>query len=123
VAVIGWIATIILLIIVVVLISSNLDPVPLTIWPLKEPFTVPLYWVGLAPLIVGSLMGLAVGWSSAGSARRKSREDRRRAQQLQRQLAAAQRAETPPPQPSVPAALPPTMSETAEAAQLAGPSR
>ncbi len=122
-AVIGWIATIVLLIIVGVLVSANLAPVELNLWLLKEPLSVPLYWVGLAPLIVGSLMGLAVGWASGGTARRKAREERRRAQQLQRQLAAAQRSETAPSTPSVPAALPPAMSETAQAAQLAGPAR
>ncbi len=122
-AVIGWLAMIVFAVIFVMLVSANLDPVTLKLWPLQQSYSVPLYWIGLAPLVFGSVLGFIFGWASGGSARRKAREERRRAQQLQRQLAAAQRVETAPPPPSVPAALPPAMSETAEAAQLAGPSR
>lgn len=122
-AIIGWIVTTAFLILAGLFVASNLEPVSLTLWPLQRSFDLPLFYIALAPLILGGLVGMLFGWSSAASARRHAREERRRAQQLQRQLAAAQRAGETPQQPRVPAALPPAMHESEDSAQLTGATR
>ncbi|GAB5470442.1 MAG: hypothetical protein Kilf2KO_34720 [Rhodospirillales bacterium] len=122
-AIIGWILTIIAAAVIAIFIVVNQAAIDVNLWPFPRAVALPVWVVAMAPLVVGCLLGLLVGVISGGTTRQRAREQRRQVQQLQRQLAAAQRAEPEPTTPAVPAALPPAMSETAKAAQFAGPVR
>lgn len=122
-AIIGWLLTIVVAAAIAIFIVVNQSAAAVHFWPFPEALSLPLWMVATFPFVVGCLIGALVGVISGASTRRRAREAKRRVQQLQRQLAAAQRAEPEPSNPTVPAALPPAMSETAKAAQLAGPVR
>jgi len=92
VALIGFSVTLVFLIAIGILVAVNRQAVEVNVW-LTQPFEMPLWAVAMVPMIVGALIGLLVGRSSTGAARRRMREEGRKTQQLQRQLAAAQRAQ------------------------------
>jgi len=122
VALFGWIVVILFVIVMALLSVFNLQVVTLHVLPDRMVYEVQLFYVALVPLVVGALVGLVFGLASAGSARRRAREERRRADQLQRQLAAAQRSEPEPPA-RAPSTVPASLSQTPPAGQLAGPAR
>ena len=126
-ALIGFFVTLVFLIAVGILVAVNRQAVDVNVW-LTQPFEMQLWAVAMLPMIAGALIGLLVGRSSAGSARRRMREERRKTQRLQRQLAAAQRIQPEERiQPEahersrVPVFLPPAIQDKPGTAKLAGP--
>jgi len=79
-------------------VSNRID-VPVTLWPVLGPVDVPLYFIALAALLVGFLVGEFVAWINGGRARRQARERQRRIEALERELAATQAKTDPPPAP------------------------
>ncbi|MBC6417156.1 MAG: LapA family protein [Rhodospirillales bacterium] len=121
-ALIGFFVTLVFLIAVGILVAVNRQAIEVNVW-LTQPFEMPLWAVAMVPMIVGALIGLLVGRSSASAARRCMREECRKAQRLQRQLAAAQLARPEEHErPRVPAFPPPAIYDKLGTAQLlAGP--
>ena len=66
---------------------ANRDDVTVDLWPLPiVDLQIPLYAIVLLAGFVGFIGGAAVGWLSAGGARRRARNAARRAQALEKDL-------------------------------------
>jgi uncharacterized integral membrane protein len=76
-----------LLAIVAVFSVVNRQAVTLNLWPLQETLDLPLFVIVLSGVALGLLAGAAIGWLSAGPARRRAREERARARALEARLA------------------------------------
>ncbi len=94
-----WLVTLPVAIIAVLFAISNLDAVPVGIWPLA-PIDLPLYLVVLGALVLGFLGGQLVAWVNGRHWRREARKRQRRIEALEREMEAKVRA------PSLPAAAP-----------------
>jgi putative membrane protein len=71
---------------VVVLLSiDNRQPVDIGFWPLPYGVTVPLYWVFLAALALGVVLGGLSVWLSGHAARAELRQLRRRVKAVDNQ--------------------------------------
>jgi len=89
-----------LIVVLAVFSVLNRDSVALNLWPLREAVELPLFAVVLAGTGAGLLVGAAIGWLSAGSTRRRLREERARTRALEARLAdmaRQQAAATAPP--------------------------
>jgi uncharacterized integral membrane protein len=76
--------------VVVLFAVSNRASVTVTLWPLPVTLAAPLYFVVLAALLLGFLVGGLVTWINAGRVRRTARERARRIAALERDLAASE---------------------------------
>ncbi len=65
---------------------SNRQPVELTLWPLPQALTLPLYLLIIGLLLVGVLGGLSLGWWAARHHRRRARERGSEATRLDREV-------------------------------------
>jgi len=77
----------VLIVVVATFAVLNREAVALNLWPLREGVEVPLFAVVLAVTAAGLLVGALIGWLSAGSTRRRLREERVRARALEVRLA------------------------------------
>lgn len=90
-------------IVVVMFALANREPVALSLWPLAETVTLPIYMAVLGALVAGLVAGSAISWLPKHRLRRNARSAERRAASLERAVAAPA-----PPAPAAPAAaLPP----------------
>jgi uncharacterized integral membrane protein len=76
-----------LLVVIAVFSVVNRQAVTLNLWPLQETVELPLFVITLAGAALGLLAGAAIGWLSAGPARRRLREERARVRALEARLA------------------------------------
>ncbi|NKD76913.1 DUF1049 domain-containing protein [Haematospirillum sp. H1815] len=82
----AWLSGIPLAIAVVLFAAANHESVQVGLWPLPWIIELPLYLLALAPLVVGLLIGLALGWIAAAPARKAARAERRRSRFLEGQI-------------------------------------
>ncbi|AMW34264.1 DUF1049 domain-containing protein [Haematospirillum jordaniae] len=82
----SWLSGIPLAIAVVLFAAANHESVQVGLWPLPWIIELPLYLLALAPLVVGLLVGLALGWIAAAPARKAARAERRRSRFLEGQV-------------------------------------
>ena len=75
-----------LTILLVVFAVSNREPAMLSLWPLSEGVSTPLYLLVLALFALGALIGMVVAWLSGASTRRALREATRRAERAEREM-------------------------------------
>jgi lipopolysaccharide assembly protein A len=71
--------------VVVQLSIDNRQPVGISFWPLPYATTVPLYWVFLAALALGVVLGGLAVWASGHRARAELRQLRRRVRAVDNQ--------------------------------------
>jgi uncharacterized integral membrane protein len=71
--------------VVVQLSIDNRQPVELSFWPLPYGTTVPLYWVFLAALALGVVLGGLAVWASGHEVRAELRQLRRRVRAVDNQ--------------------------------------
>ena len=76
-----------LILIAAVFAVVNRADIAIDLWPLRESVTLPLPVVTLGGVAVGLLVGAAIGWLSAGPARRRLREERAKVRALEARLA------------------------------------
>jgi uncharacterized integral membrane protein len=76
-----------LIVVVAVFAVVNREDIAINLWPLRESVTLPLPVVVLGGVAIGLLVGAAIGWLSAGPARRRVREERARVRALEARLA------------------------------------
>ncbi len=79
--------------VIVVLSIDNRQPVDVSFWPLPYGLTVPLYWVFLAALALGVVLGGLAVWLSGQAARAELRQLRRRVRAVDNQERARREAE------------------------------
>jgi uncharacterized integral membrane protein len=84
-----WIVTAPIVALVVLFSVSNLDQVPLHLWPLPFDLNIAIWLMSLIELFVGFLLGAIVTWMSDGRRRRNARMLARRVKDLEQQLAEA----------------------------------
>jgi uncharacterized integral membrane protein len=84
-----------LLVVIAVFSVVNRQAVTLNLWPLQETVELPLFVVVLCGTAIGLLAGAAIGWLSAGPARRRVREERARVRALEARLAELSRQQMP----------------------------
>ena len=88
---VSWIVTLPIALIAISFAFSNRQPVDLRLWPLPDawPFAlhdVPLYLIGLVPLVIGFVAGSLFAWWNAGRDRGEARRARSRIAGLEAQL-------------------------------------
>ncbi len=79
----SWILTVPLIAVAVVFAITNREPVTLDFWTFE--LQLPLYWVLLACVGFGLVVGGLATWLSAGPTRRRARKARRRVAELERE--------------------------------------
>jgi uncharacterized integral membrane protein len=84
-----------LLVVIAVFSVVNRQAVSLNLWPLQETVELPLFVVVLTGVALGLLAGSAIGWLTAGPARRRAREERARVRALEARLAEVARQQVP----------------------------
>jgi lipopolysaccharide assembly protein A len=82
-----WLVTLPVAIVAVLFAISNLDPVPVGLWPFAA-IDLPLYLVVLAALALGFLAGQLVAWINGRHWRRAARKRQRRIEALEREAKA-----------------------------------
>ena len=82
-----WILTLPLMLVMVDFAVSNLEAVPVGLWPFQAPFSMPLSVLIFGGLFLGLLIGSLATWLSAGDTRRSARRARRRVAELEREAA------------------------------------
>jgi uncharacterized integral membrane protein len=90
VRVVFWLVTVPVALVAVVFAVSNLDKVPVGLWPLSDVLVMPLYLVVLGALGLGFVAGELVAWINGGRWRREARRRQRRIESLERELQATQ---------------------------------
>lgn len=65
---------------------SNIAPVELRLWPFTDYVVMPLYLAMVVVLLLGTLVGLTMGWVSGRGHRRLARERRREVERLGREV-------------------------------------
>lgn len=81
------------LLLVVLLSVANRQPVEVGLWPLASTLTAPLYWVILATLAVGVVLGGFSAWWSRRASRAELRRLRRKVRAIEYQERLRQEAE------------------------------
>jgi uncharacterized integral membrane protein len=74
------------LLIGVLIAVSNTQPVQLALWPLPQLVVMPLYLLVVGLLLLGVLVGLALGWWGGRHYRRRAREANADAARLEREV-------------------------------------
>lgn len=87
----SWIITIPLLILVVVFVIFNREPVALELWPFGIRLEAPLFLIVLVSIFIGLLIGGIAAWVSGNSLRRRARHAQHRADELEREVARLRR--------------------------------
>ncbi len=82
-----WLVTLPIAILAVLFAISNLDPVPVGLWPFAA-IDLPLYLVALGALALGFVGGELVAWINGRHWRREARKRQRRIEALERELEA-----------------------------------
>ena len=82
---ISWILTVPLIIVAVVFLTSNREPVTLDFYPFELSAQISLRWVLLACVGFGLVVGGLATWLSAGPTRRRARQARRRVAELEQE--------------------------------------
>jgi lipopolysaccharide assembly protein A len=90
VRVLFWLVTVPVALVAVVFAVSNLDKVPVGLWPFSDVLVMPLYLVVLGALALGFIAGELVAWINGGRWRREARRRQRRIESLERELQATQ---------------------------------
>ncbi len=103
----SWILTVPLIVVAVVFLTSNREPVTLDLWPFEISLRSSLHWILLACVAFGLVVGAMATWQSTAPARRRARQARRRVAELERERAAAAAADSGQPDLPSPAAGPP----------------
>jgi putative membrane protein len=85
-----WLVTAPLTLLLIDFAVSNLEQVPVGLWPFSDVVLAPLYLVVLAALLLGFLLGELVAWVNGRRWRREARRRARRIEALERELAATQ---------------------------------
>jgi len=85
-----WLVTVPVALIAIVFAVSNLDKVPVGLWPFSDVAVMPLYLVVLGALGLGFIAGEFVAWINGGRWRREARRRQRRIEALERELTATQ---------------------------------
>ena len=85
-----WLVTAPVAVVAVVFAVSNLDRVPVGLWPFSDVLVMPLYLLVLGALALGFLCGELVAWLNGGRWRREARRRQRRIEALERELSATQ---------------------------------
>ena len=85
----SWILTVPLIVVAVVFLTSNREPVTLDLWPFELSLHTSLHWVLLACVVFGLVVGSMATWLSTAPARRRTRQARQRMAELERDRAAA----------------------------------
>ena len=85
-----WLVTVPVALIAIVFSVSNLDKVPVGLWPFSNVLVMPLYLVVLGALGLGFIAGEFVAWINGGRWRREARRRQRRIEALERELGATQ---------------------------------
>ena len=85
-----WLVTAPLALLLIDFAVSNLERVPVGLWPFSDIVLAPLYLVVLVALLVGFLFGEFVAWINGRHGRREARRRARRIEALERELAATQ---------------------------------
>ncbi len=80
----SWILTVPLIVVAVVFLTSNREPVTLDLWPFEFSLRTSLHWVLLACVAFGLVVGSMTTWLSTAPARRRARQSRRRVAELER---------------------------------------
>jgi lipopolysaccharide assembly protein A len=83
-----WLVALPLIIVAALFAVANREPVTISLWPLADPFEVPLFIALIATLYGGVVLGGFVAWVSAGRSRRRARAEAKRATALERDNAA-----------------------------------
>ncbi len=96
----SWILTVPLIVVAVVFLTSNREPVTLDLWPFEISLRSSLHWILLACVAFGLVVGAMATWQSTAPARRRVAE-------LERERAAAAAADNGQPDLPSPAAGPP----------------
>ena len=96
----SWILTVPLIVVAVVFLTSNREPVTLDLWPFEISLRSSLHWILLACVAFGLVVGAMATWQSTAPARRRVAE-------LERERAAAAAAASSQPDLPSPAAGPP----------------
>jgi len=85
----SWILTVPLIVVAVVFLTSNREPVTLDLWPFELSLHSSLHWVLLACVAFGLVVGSMATWLSTAPARRRARQVRQQMAELARDRAAA----------------------------------
>ena len=83
----SWILTVPLILVAVVFLIANREPVTLDFWTFE--LQLSLHWILLACVVFGAAVGSMATWLSAAPARRRARQARRRVAELERDRTAA----------------------------------
>ena len=78
----SWILTVPLILVAVVFLIANREPVTLDFWTFE--LQLSLHWILLACVVFGAAVGSMATWLSAAPARRRARQARRRVAELER---------------------------------------
>ncbi len=89
----SWILTVPLIVVAVVFLTSNREPVTLDLWPFEISLRSSLHWILLACVAFGLVVGAMATWQSTAPARRRARQARRRVAELERAASAAATAD------------------------------
>jgi hypothetical protein len=112
--VLSWLVALPILVAVGFFVIANRETVTVSLWPLPEQVTLPLFAALAGALYIGFAFGAIIAWWSGHGARSAARAERRRAEALTRELAAVQAkldARSLPASPPLGAALPPPPPE------------
>lgn len=88
----SWILTVPLIVVAVVFLIANREPVTLDFWAFE--LQLSLHWILLACVAFGVVVGSMATWLSAAPARRRARQARRRVAELERAASAAATADS-----------------------------
>jgi uncharacterized integral membrane protein len=81
------------LFVVVMLSIDNRELVGFSLWPLPYAYQVPLYWIMLAALAIGIVLGGLASWVSGAATRAERRRLRNKVNMLEQQERAKREAE------------------------------
>ncbi len=85
--ILAWIIAIPFALLATVFAAANRQLVPLDLWPLPGTQEIPAYLLVLVPLLIGTLVGASLTWTSGLRFRLRARTQRRRADELEANLA------------------------------------